>query len=74
MGERPELQDAIEMAAGRSLGLFLFTNRDERDARRVARVRKVILRFLQNVDDTLSVVELRKELEDMEPQNVDELS
>ncbi|GCA49278.1 hypothetical protein KGO5_01721 [Sinorhizobium sp. KGO-5] len=56
------LVEALEVAAGSELSCGSFERRTASDAQ-VARVRRLIVRFLENVDDDLTVLDLREGLD-----------
>ncbi|RVK75447.1 hypothetical protein CN154_15195 [Sinorhizobium meliloti] len=56
------LVEALEVAAGSELSYGSFERRTVSDAH-LARVRRLIVRFLENVDDDLSVIDLREGLD-----------
>ncbi|WP_144340202.1 hypothetical protein [Sinorhizobium sp. BJ1] len=56
------LAEALEVAAGSELSYGSFERRTVSDGH-VARVRRLIVRFLENVDDDLTVVDLREGLD-----------
>lgn len=57
-----DLLEALEVAAGSELKSGAFERQTVNDAQ-VQRVRRLVVRFLENVDDDLTVLELREGLD-----------